>query len=68
MFNDIVWRNKENDIPCSKNSAMVSEYAKSFALGRRSFFGPGSEWKWNATDTVQPEVEWDSRSTNVEVF
>ena len=59
MLKDIIWRNKENELTCLKNSEMVSEYAKSFALGRWSFLGPGSEKNWNATDIVKPEGECD---------
>ena len=48
---------------------MVSEYAKSFAQGRWSLFKLGSEVKWNATDTVKPEGEWDRvASPRVENF
>ena len=28
-------------------------------LGHWSFLGPGSETKWNATDTFKPGGEWD---------
>ena len=28
-------------------------------MGHWSFFGPGSETKWNATDTFKPGGEWD---------
>ena len=37
MCNDMIWRIKENELTCLKNSEMVSEYARSFALGRWSF-------------------------------
>ena len=43
MFNVIIWRNKENELTCVRNSAMVLEYAKRFELGCWSFLEPGSE-------------------------
>ena len=59
MFNDIMWRNKENELTCLDSSTIVSDYARSFARGRWSSLGPGSETKWNATDTVKTAGECD---------
>ena len=59
MFNDIMWRNKENELTCLEGSTMVIDYARSSARGRWSSLGPGSETKWNATDTVKTAGECD---------
>ena len=59
MYNDIVWRDPNNEKVCVANSTLVAEYAKKFSLGHWSFLGPGSETKSNATDTCKPGIEWD---------
>ena len=41
----------------SSNSIFVASYAKKFSLGHWSFLGPGSQTKWNATDTFKPGGE-----------
>ena len=46
MFNDIIWRNKDNETECIANSTLVSLFAKRFPAGRWSFLGLGSEIKW----------------------
>ena len=46
MFNDIIWRNKDNETECIANSTLVSIFAKRFPAGHWSFLGPGSETKW----------------------
>ena len=43
MFNDIILRDTQNELICLENSGRVSEYVKSFTLGRCSFLGLGSE-------------------------
>ena len=60
MFNDIIWRNKDNETECIANSTLVSLFAKRFPAGRWSFLGPGSETKWYSTDKERPRGEWDS--------
>ena len=59
MFNDISWRNKDNELVCSANALIVGLYAKRFAPGHWSFLGPGSETKWYSTKNVKPEGQWD---------
>ena len=49
----------ENEQACLANSTLVAEYAKKFSLGHWSFLGPGSDTKWNGTDTFKPGGEWD---------
>ena len=46
----------------SHQFALVAEYAKKVSLGHWSFLGPGSETKWNATDTFKPGGEWSCRA------
>ena len=52
MYNDITWRDKENERTCFANSATVLRYEVRF--GTLVILGPGSETKWNATDTCKP--------------
>ena len=59
IYNDIEWRNKSNERVCLANASIVGCYAKRFAVGHSSFLEPGSEAKWNATDTFKPGGEWD---------
>ena len=42
-----------NEKVCVANSIVVAEYAKKFSSGYWSSLGPGSETKWNATDTYK---------------
>ena len=49
MFNDIIWRSKDNEKECIANSILVSLFAKRFPAGRWSFLGPGSETKWSSS-------------------
>ena len=37
----------------------MGTYARRFLVGQWSFLGPGSETKWNATDTFKPGRDWD---------
>ena len=59
MYNDITWRDLQNELVCLDNSAHVAKYAKKFSSTHWSFLGPGSENKSNATDTFKPGGEWD---------
>ena len=59
MFNDIIWRNKDNETECIAYSTLVSQFAKRFPAGRWSFLGPGSETKWYSTDKETPGGEWE---------
>ena len=59
MFNDIIWRSKDNEQECIANSTPVSLFAKRFPAGRWSFFGPGSETKWYSTCKERPGGELD---------
>ena len=59
MFNDIIWRNKDNEKECIANCTLVSLFAKRFPAGRWSFLGPGSETKWYSTDKEKPGGKWD---------
>ena len=59
MFNDIIWRSKDNEQECIANSTPVSLFAKRFPAGRWSFLGPGSETKWYSTCKERPGGEWD---------
>ena len=43
MFNDIIWRSKDNEMECIANSTLVSLFAKRFPAGRGAFLGPRSE-------------------------
>ena len=43
MFNDIIWRIKDNEQECIANATLVSVFAKRFPAGRWSFLGLGSE-------------------------
>ena len=58
MFNDIIWRSKDNEMECIANSTLVSLFAKRLP-GRWSFFGPGSETKWYSVFKERPGGEWD---------
>ena len=42
MYNDIEWGQKENQETVVANSFLVSDYARKFAHGHRSFLGLGS--------------------------
>ena len=37
----------------------MGKYAKMLSSGHWSCLGPGSETKWNVTDTFKPGGEWD---------
>ena len=53
MFNDISWRNEDNEVLCSANALIVGLHAKRFAPGH------WSETKWYSTNNVKPEGQWD---------
>ena len=59
MFNDIIWRIKDNEQECNANATIVSIFAKRFPPGRWSFLGPGSEKKWYSPYIDRPRGEWD---------
>ena len=59
MFNDIIWRIKDNETECIANSTFVSLFAKRFPAGSWSFLGPGSEIKLYSTDKERPGGKWD---------
>ena len=65
MFNDIVWRSKENKEMCIANSLIVAVHSPRFPHGNGSFLGPGSEKKWCGSNTHKPNGEWDNVSENV---
>ena len=54
MFNDIIWRIKDNEKECITNSTLVSLFAKRFPAGRCSFLRSGSETKWCSTCNERP--------------
>ena len=43
MFNDIDWTKNGNSDVCISNVREVSDYAKEFQRGHRSYVGPGDE-------------------------
>ena len=59
MFNDITWRNTDNEQECSANATLVTLFAKRFPAGRWSFLGLGSEKKWYSTCKERPGGEWE---------
>ena len=59
MFNDIIWRIKDNEKECVANSTLVSRLANRFPAGHWSFLGLGSETKWYSTHNERPQGEWD---------
>ena len=59
MFNDISWRSKDNEKECESNAQLVSQNAKRFGIGQRSFLGLGSEKKWSSISEDSPQGEWD---------
>ena len=59
MFNDIMWKSKDNEMECIANSTLVSLFAKRFPAGRWSLLGPRSEKKWYSTDNERPRGEWE---------
>ena len=59
MFNDIIWRIKDNERESIVNSTLVSLFAKRFPPGRWSFLGPGSEKKWYSIYIDRPHGEWN---------
>ena len=59
MFNDIIWRYKDNERECNADATLVSIFAKRFPAGRGSFLGPGSETKWYSTYKERPGGKWD---------
>ena len=59
MFDDIIWRNKDNETECIANSTHVSLFFKRCPEGRSSFLGLGSETKWYSTGKERPGRKWD---------
>ena len=59
LFNDIIWRNTDNQTECIADSTLVSLFAKRFPAGRWSLLGLGSETKWYSTYIDRPRGEWD---------
>ena len=59
MYNDTTRRDLQNEQVCLTNSTHVAKNAKKFSSSHWSFLGPGSETKWNATDTFKPGGDWD---------
>ena len=59
MFNDIIWRIKDNEQECIANATLVSVFAKRFPAGRWSLLGLGSENKWYSTYNEGPRGEWN---------
>ena len=55
LSNDIEsWRD-QNDVKCLQRAVEVQDYAREFAHGRWSSFGPGEEEKWYGTSESKPE-------------
>ena len=59
MFNDILWRSKDNKKECEANAQLVSLYARRLGAGQWSFIGPGSEKKWYSISEDSPQGIWD---------
>ena len=59
MFNDISCDRKDNKDECLKNAESVKTFAERFAIGQRSFIGPGSEKKWHSSEN-NPQGAWDN--------
>ena len=55
----ISWGSKDNKKECESNAQLVYLYAKRFAAGQWSFFGPGSEKEWYTISEDSPQGEWD---------
>ena len=49
MYNGIDWTRRGKKENCIANALRVTEYARKFTQGHRSFPGPGSEKKWYGT-------------------
>ena len=59
MFDEIIWRYKDNETECIANSTLVSLFAKRFPAGRWSFLALGSEIKWYPTNKERPGEKCD---------
>ena len=59
MFNDIIWRNRDDEKEYIANSTFASLFAKRFPAGLWSFLGPGSETKCCSTNKGKPGGKWD---------
>ena len=59
VYNDMDWWNRGNEENCIANALRVTEYARTFTQGHRSFLGPGSEKKWYGTRVNKPDGERD---------
>ena len=59
MFDDIKWRNKDNETECIANSTHVLYSQKDFQkdVGHSSDLGQGQ--KWYSTDKERPGEKWD---------
>ena len=62
VFNDISWGSNDNEKECKSNAQLVSFFAKRFGAGQWSFFGTGSEKKWNSISEDSPQGEWDKNT------
>ena len=62
MFNDIIWRIKDNEAECIANATLVSVFAKRFPAGHWSFLGRGSETKWYSLLSTKDHKENGSES------
>ena len=58
MYNGIDWTKRENKGICIANALRVTEYARRFTQGHRSFLGPGSEKKYYETHVNKLDGEW----------
>ena len=54
MFNDISCESRDNEKECMSNANLVSQNAKRFGTGQRSFVGPGSEKMWYSISEDSP--------------
>ena len=54
--------NKEN---CIANAHRVTEYARRFNRGHRSFLGPGSDKKRYGTHVSKPDGQWDEAAEDM---
>ena len=65
MFNDIDWTKSGNYPECILNAREVSDHAKKFQQGHRSFLGPGDEEKWYGTCIYKPDGKWDQQANQM---
>ena len=60
MYSDITWVEKVNTERSEYNSKTITDHARNFPRGRRSFLGPGSEKKWCGTYSDKTDGSWET--------